>query len=266
MHSLDGILHPYTHEVRPIVFDHELVRGGRDDVVLAHLNHRLVQMSLRLLRAEVWSPEGRKGLHRVTARVVPNTALESPAVVAHARLVLVGGEGVRLHEEIISAGGSITDGKGLRRFNVGETRSALEAETSNEVSVKTRNELKAMWPKLEAPLIQAMEARMKDRLESMQKLLEERKQKEINDTRAILNELKNMIERELDEPQYQQLELWNSSERDQYNRNVQALRLRLKQIPEELEKEIESVNKRYADPQPRLFPVAVTFLVPERNA
>ena len=264
VHSLDGILHPYTHEVRPIVFDHELVRGGRDDVVLAHLNHRLVQMSLRLLRAEVWSPEGRKGLHRVTARVVPNTALESPAVVAHARLVLVGGEGVRLHEEIISAGGSITDGKGLRRFNVGETRSVLEAETSNEVSVKTRNELKAMWLKLEAPLLQAMEARMKDRLESMQKLLEERKQKEINDTRAILNELKNMIERELDEPQYQQLELWNNSERDQYNRNVQALRLRLKQIPEELEKEIELVHKRFADPQPRLFPVAVTFLVPEK--
>ncbi len=32
----------------------------------------------------------------------------------------------------------------------------------------------------------------------------------------------------------------------------------------ELEKEIESVDKRYADPQPRLFPVAVTFLVPEK--
>jgi hypothetical protein len=33
-----------------------------------------------------------------------------------------------------------------------------------------------------------------------------------------------------------------------------------------MEKEIESVNKRYADPQPRLFPVAVTFLVPEKYA
>jgi SNF2 family DNA or RNA helicase len=264
--SLDGIRHPHTQEIRPIVFDQELMRGGRDDIVLAHLNHRLVQMSLRLLRAQVWSPEEVKGLHRVTARVVPNAALESPAVVVHARLVLVGGEGIRLHEEIISAGGLITDGKGIRRFNVGETRSALEAETSNGVSAKTRNELQAMWPKLETSLVQAMEARMKDRLESMQKLLGERKQKEIDDTRAILNELKTMIERELADPQYQQLELWNTSERDQYNRNVQALRLRLKQIPEELEKEIESVHKRYADPQPRLFPVAVTFLIPEKYA
>jgi hypothetical protein len=263
MYCNDGILHPHTQEIRPVVFDHELARG-RDDVVLAHLNHRLVQMALRLLRAEVWTPEGRRGLHRVTARTVPNIALESPAAVVHARLVLVGGEGIRLHEEIISAGGLIQDGKGLRRFNVGDTRAALEAATTKEVSAKMKSELTAMWPKLEVPLIQAMEARMKDRLESMHKLLEERKLKEITDTRSVLNELKIMIERELNEPDYQQLELWNNSEREQYNRNLQALRLRLKQIPEELEKEIESVNKRYADPQPRLFPVAVTFLVPER--
>lgn len=265
MYSNEGIYHPHTGEVRPVVFDHELAKG-RDDVVLAHLNHRLVSMALRLLRAEVWTPEGRRGLHRVTARTVPNITLESPAVVVHARLVLVGGEGIRLHEEIISAGGLIQDGKGLRRFNVGDTRSALDAETSKEVSAKIQNEFKAMWPKLETPLVQAMEARMKDRIESMQKLLEERKQKEIQDTRSVLNELKIMIERELADPDYQQLELWSNSEREQYNRNVAALRLRLRQIPDELEKEIESVNKRYADPQPRLFPVAVTFLVPEKFA
>ena len=41
------------------MFDHALAKG-REDVVLVHLNHRLVQMSLRLLRAEVWSQEGRR--------------------------------------------------------------------------------------------------------------------------------------------------------------------------------------------------------------
>ncbi|MCV5264485.1 hypothetical protein OFC55_43180, partial [Escherichia coli] len=49
---LEGLEHPYTHAVRPITFDHDVARG-RDDVVLVHLNHPLVQMSLRLLRAEV---------------------------------------------------------------------------------------------------------------------------------------------------------------------------------------------------------------------
>ena len=73
-----------------------------------------------------------------------------------------------------------------------------------------------------------------------------------------------MIEGELKDPEYVQLELWTTSEREQYNRNVQALRLRLRQIPEELEKEIAAIERRYAGAQPRLFPVAVTFLVPER--
>ena len=70
----EGFAHPFTGEARPFVFDHALSKG-REDVVLVHLNHRLVQMSLRLLRAEVWSIEGRKRMNRVTARVVPDLAL-----------------------------------------------------------------------------------------------------------------------------------------------------------------------------------------------
>jgi hypothetical protein len=53
---LDGLEHPHTRQLRPIVFDADRA-AGRDDVVLAHLGHRLVQMCLRLLRAEVWAPD-----------------------------------------------------------------------------------------------------------------------------------------------------------------------------------------------------------------
>ncbi len=106
----EGLLHPHTQEVRPITFDHNVARG-RDDVVLVHLNHRLVQMSLRLLRAEVWSGEGSKKLHRVAARIVPDHITSTPLVIAHARLVVIGGDSHRLHEEIISAGGEINQGR-----------------------------------------------------------------------------------------------------------------------------------------------------------
>ncbi|MFM7923100.1 MAG: hypothetical protein ACKPJJ_23005, partial [Planctomycetaceae bacterium] len=84
----EGLEHPHTKEVRPITFD-ESVSRNRDDVVLVHLNHRLPQMCLRLLRAEVWADKGRSKLQRVTARVVPNDVLEFPAVVAFARLVVI---------------------------------------------------------------------------------------------------------------------------------------------------------------------------------
>jgi superfamily II DNA or RNA helicase len=258
----EGLAHPHTGEIRPIVFDHELA-VGRDDVVLAHLNHRLVQVSLRLLRAEVWSPEGQRGLHRVTARRVPNHALEVPAVVAHARLVVVGGEGHRLHEEIISAGGIIRQGR-FRRMNVGQTERALQAALEKPVSEETQGRLAALWPSLRPSLVQALEARMGDRISGIEQLLQERATKEAADIEAVLAELAQAIESELAEPEYQQLELFSEAERTQLSRNTQALRHRLAEIPGEIEAEQAAIRARYADPEPRMFPVAVTFLVPER--
>jgi hypothetical protein len=87
----EGLAHPHTQEVRPITFDHASAKG-RDDVVLVHLNHRLAQMSLRLLRAEVWNVGQRKGLKRITAWIVPDHVLPTPAIIAHARMVVIGGD------------------------------------------------------------------------------------------------------------------------------------------------------------------------------
>ncbi len=258
----EGLAHPHTGEIRPIVFDHELAKD-RDDVVLAHLNHRLVQMALHLLRAEVWAPKGRQGLYRVAARRVPNHVLKYPAVVAHARLVVVGGEGYRLHEEIITAGGRIRQGR-FRRLNVGQVQEALEAATDKAVSPATGQRLQALWPDVQESLKQALEARMQDRLAGMERMLRERADKETADIQAVLTELTQAIEQELAEPEYRQLELWSLEEREQLTRNTQALQLRLAQIPGEIEAEQEAIRARYADPQPRMFPVAVTFLVPDR--
>ena len=111
---------------------------GHDDVVLLHLNHRLVAMCLRLLRAEVWSTEGKKRLHRVTARLVPDTVLRDPAIIAHARLVIIGGDSHRLDEKIIMAGGFLREG----RFCAYECRAdqrALAAQKPIEPSRPCRN-------------------------------------------------------------------------------------------------------------------------------
>ncbi|KKL88041.1 hypothetical protein LCGC14_1928680, partial [marine sediment metagenome] len=124
----EGLAHPHTGEIRPIVFDHNLARG-RDDVVLAHLNHRLVQMCLRLLRAEVWGGGTSRKLHRVIARTVPDHVLRHPAMIAHARLVVIGGDSQRLHEEIIYAGGQIREQR-FRRFDtLREMNDILQAAT-----------------------------------------------------------------------------------------------------------------------------------------
>ncbi|MEW5960363.1 MAG: hypothetical protein AB1801_21765 [Chloroflexota bacterium] len=55
-----------------------------------------------------------------------------------------------------------------------------------------------------------------------------------------------------------------AGQRSQLVRNIAALQARLAQIPAEIEAEQATIQARFADPQPRLLPVAVTFLVPER--
>jgi hypothetical protein len=209
---VEGLAHPHTGEIRPIVFDHTLVRH-RDDVVLVHLNHLLVQMSLRLLRAEVWSREGNKRLHRVTARLVPNHILDIPAVIAHARLVVIGGDSQRLHEEIITAGGEIREGR-FRRMSVGQVENALAAGLSRQPAESVKQRLVELWPRLKPSLAQSLEVRLQDRLGGLEKFLADRADKEVTDITAILQELARTIEAELTEPEYVQLALFSRPERE----------------------------------------------------
>ncbi len=260
----EGLAHPFTGEARPFVFDHALARG-REDVVLVHLNHRLVQMSLRLLRAEVWSQEGqKKRLNQVTARVVPDSSARHLAVVAHARLVVIGGDSQRLHEEIITAGGPIREGRFSRFGSLKEMHDVLASATDEEPADLVKEKLLRLWRYIAEPLHQALEARANDRADGLKKLLQDRADKEVSDITAILNELRQAIQGQLDDPYYRENYLpgFAPAEQEQFERNVDALRRRLTEIPGEINKETEAIRARFADPQPRMFPAAVTFLVP----
>ncbi len=265
-----GLPHPHTGQTRPLVFDHDALRGGRDDVVLAHLGHRLVQMCLRLLRAEVWAgdPETRvrtgRGLARVTAQRVRASQLATPAVLGHGRLVIVGADGQRLHEELITAGGLIREGR-FERMNVTQVAQTLGAALPDPVSPGMQEQLAALWPQHERGLHSALDARARDRRDGLQKSLAERAQKEQADVETVLLELKRSIEASFAEEEIAQLELnlFTSAEKEQFDLNRHSLTERLRQIPAEIEREKAAIRKRFAAPELRLFPVAVTYLVPE---
>ena len=138
-----------------------------------------------------------------------------------------------------------------------------------EVSAESKARFQAFWPKISCPLDNALNARMRDRTASLQTQLQRRADKETQDMKAILSELRRTILHELERSQqYVQLELdlFSTAEREQYHRNISALKRRLAQIPHEIEQEAAQIRARYANPQPRLFPVAVTFLVPQKLA
>jgi len=261
------LLHPHTRVQRPIVFDHALVQG-RDDVVLAHLNHRLVTMSLRLLRAEVWSSGVYRHLYCVTARTVPTLTLDTPAVIAHARLLVLGGDNQRLYEELIAAGGYLRAGRFVR-MNEGQLKTALAAVQDAPVSPTMQQSLCTQWEKHREALQQALESRMRERSTSLQRTLADRANKEQHDIRAILTELQTSILQELRQAQSPtQLTLagFSTDERQQFEYNMSALQERTRQIDTEIVEETARIQRRFANPQPRLFPVTVTYLVPETLA
>ncbi len=259
--ACSGLEHPHTGVRRPITFDHEVAKG-RDDVVLAHLNHRLVQMCLRLLREELWKHDDVKGLHRVSVQAVPNSELDGPAVAVWSRLVITGGDHRRLHEELTLSGGMLPHGGFSRIAQVTRLEALVGMATPVEPNAALFATLKSRFEKSESTILAAVEARSRDRLRVLENTLRIRKESESADLNTVLDELDASIQRELADQGPSQMEMWPEEQRNQLKRDREALKARKERIPEEREQELTLIERRYADPIDRTFPVAVVFLVP----
>jgi SNF2 family DNA or RNA helicase len=259
---LDGLEHPYTKRTRPITFDHE-VAEGRDDVVLVHLNHPLVQMSLRLLRAEVWARDDVKKLNRATVRTLPDAKLDGPAVVVVSRLVITGGNHHRLHEELTEAGGYLRDTGFKREDGIMKLRDWIDSSAPGTIPASLFDALRTRFQKHTEAVSSAVGARSKDRLKVLGNTLESRKQRETEDMTQILDDLEKNLEAELNKEEPKQLSLFSEDERTQLRRDRVALEARLRRIPEERERERLAIEERHSGLVDHTFPVSVILLVPE---
>lgn len=259
-----GLEHPHTGVRRPITFDHD-VANGRDDVILAHLNHRLVQMCLRLLREEIWKLDDVKRLHRVAVRSVPNSELRVPVVTVWSRLVITGGDHHRLHEELTLAGGELEHKRFARITQVGKLEALVAQGSPVEPDQALFDVLKDRFERHEDALMATIEARSRDRLKFLENTLDRRMKSEVADVQIILGELETGIRKEL-KPDRDGGQLYlpgfSPEEMMQVKKDVHALKARLARIPEEREKETAVIERHYANPVDRTFPVAVVFFVP----
>jgi superfamily II DNA or RNA helicase len=268
-----GLAHPHTGARRPITFAHEDALH-RDDVVLAHLLHPLVQRCAGLLRAELWAPDTQRKLQRVTA-VRADDSLASPVLVAFARLVLFGGagsgaEGERLHEELLAVAVRLdsADGAPLERLNVTQC-DAITARLhrwTEPLMTADLAPLVARWDAAQTHVLRALEARAKDRVSSVHKSFEAQGQVEQQRVRSVLEELRSRIGKELTQPgsQLAQGELFVDADelRAQSERWADTLRSRWAQIPDEIARETARIARRYHEPKDLLFPVALVFALP----
>ena len=259
----EGLSHPHTGVIRPITFDHT-VSKGRDDVVLIHLNHRLVQMCLRLMRAEVWAQDDVKRLHRIDVRTLPDDELDGLAVVVISRLLITGGNHHRLHEELTASGGYLKERGFKREPRVGVINDWLNSAVETDLGEERFQEIGRIFEDNEESVCRAVDSRSKERLRNLLNTLESRKEREISDITTVLDDLARAIESELDKEQEpRQLEMFSQDERLQVARDDEALKMRLARIPGEKEREIQAIEHRYLDFTDRTFPVAVIFLPPE---
>jgi superfamily II DNA or RNA helicase len=268
----EGMTDRLSGDELPFTFDRELA-AERDDVVFCHLGHRLVSQSLRLLRAEVWSAGNTGGLARVTARSVAPLSeiveLGDVGVVCHARLVMTGVDGHRLHEELVVAGGRLRGGR-WRTFDTLRDIDTLVRSAGGEPTADIwLNDAVRWWGAVVEPGLQrALERRSETVQESKRRELAERAQAEANAVRTVLTDLQRQIAQDLDAlsaQRVEQLSLFSEPERDQSQRDLDALRRRLEEIPDEIEREVAAVKRRFTDPDCHVFPAAVTLLIPEEE-
>ena len=261
-----GLEHPARpDERRPITFDHELARD-RTDVVLAHLGHPLVRMALALLRAEVWGTGHH--LHRVTIRYA-DPSLGAPVAVAHGRLVITGASGHRLHEQLIFAGAaarraSVPSGSACRR-----PTARSRSRATRPVPPTLRDQLIPRAAGGAEPLRAALQARAGDRARQLTATLARRARGGAGARRGDAQRARG------DDPARGVRRARRSAAADHRPR---ARRRRpppgrarpavargrgSTRSPARSSAEQAAIARRYADPAHRLFPAAVTLLVPE---
>src|SRR5262249_47048441 len=136
--------------------------------------------------------------HRVSASFAADQSLRQTAAIAHARLVVTGQDGHRLHEEVISAGGSVRQGR-FARLGVGEVKKVMASATTKPVEASMERALADQWSSVEDALYRALESRAEEVTTSLDRRLKERADFEATSVEDVLNDLKRHIEAELTE-------------------------------------------------------------------
>jgi superfamily II DNA or RNA helicase len=257
----------------PITFNPSSAKG-RHDVVLAHLGHPLVDMSARLLRAAVWS--GHSGLHRVTAVVSDDPALEQTLMGAYSRFVLVGADGIRLHEEVLYAGGWLREDGTFRRVeSLSAVSGMLDRGLSDGVPAAPhlQERLASLWPRASQGLVTALERRAEERLGSLTSKLGAREQDEQRRIITASQRFAETLRRALEAGSAEEDALFSMvegrgdpGELKQYQRDRENWEKKLRTLDAERDRELARVASRYSSITPHSFPVAVIFVVPRREA
>jgi superfamily II DNA or RNA helicase len=283
--ALEGLADPLNGERRLLAFDPS-VAEGREDVVYAHLGHPLVAHCTRLLRSAIWG--SRTGLRRATAVEVAlpedlDLRLERGGllVVAFARLVVVGGDGARLHEEVLLAGRELPPPPARsRRVELDTHRyqglrvaveASLEPGACSPAPPSAQRRLAESWAEVAPQLAGDVGRRAEQTYEGLARAFGQRQADEARQVKATFDQLGRTLREALEGPgplgpvQLSFADL-GPAERQQLERDRRAWRERLEGLDAERDRELRALAARFAGARYLVFPCAVALCSPSRSA
>jgi superfamily II DNA or RNA helicase len=254
-------LHNHVEDFRlPVTFD-PAVAHGHQDVAYLHVGHPLVARCLRTLRAQVWGAAVDRRINRATVRFAD---VAEPVAVAHARVVVNGSDGSTLDEVIEPAAVRVGGRQG--RLNVGDTRAAVASATVAAPAGHVRDRYVDQWQRVRPALQEALRIRAEEIRRQRGRAMDAKRDAEERRLRGTLADLQSSIRRRLDELErsedVEQLRLFDTDERRQFDADVRALRDRVQRIGDDIDTEVGILRRRYAVRDVNWFPVAVEFLIP----
>ncbi|MFS0853294.1 DISARM system SNF2-like helicase DrmD [Microbacterium sp. 179-I 3D4 NHS] len=257
---------------RPITFDEQRARH-RTDVVYAHLGHPLIQRAARELRGQVWTRT--EHVRGVSAVVVEG--LDQSFAAGVARLVLVGEGGARLHEEVFLAGTRLS-----RRQELGMEKterllaSALDGTRLTQPSDRVLENLAVDWNR-KVDVVDGLRNRVNaaihrraERLRSdVEADLDERRNADLATIDGIFSRFRGTLENTLAAAEEarrsgEEMLFQLPEEKQQRDRDLTRVQLRLTHLEDERQAEREAVERRYRDVKAHTFVAALVFaLTPE---
>jgi superfamily II DNA or RNA helicase len=267
LHGLEDPLDPSI--LRPLTLDADRASA---DVVHAHLGSRLVDQAQRLLRSAVWGEHATlTRVTGVTADLPPEVRADEVLVTIVTRLVLVGADGTRLHEEILLAARAIPASRRSRRLEVEERRfnalrtaveAALEPDACQPADLASSRRLAAGWSDLRQLLAGDVSARAAVRKAALERDLASREADALSRVDVITEHMRRTLTDALAEPASVQLSFddLDQPERRQVEVDRAAWSARLDGLDAERDRERAAVERRYRGVRELTFPVAVVLL------
>lgn len=268
--NLKDLEDPITKTRRFVTFDTDLAKPSPGPL-LAHLNHPLVAHATALLRSQVWTTTTQDQLHRVTSRHYDPSKVEGGydwigdlAVVAHARVLITGADGNRLHEQVVARAARYRDGRWAQLDADIHADRLWTARMADAAPADA--ELRTQWGRVSDDLVANLEKRGQRLAEIKQKALQSRMEEELtrleSDVERAAAAMRDALDRTRTRLDDAQQSLFAEEESTQLQLDYDLLAARHETIFGKVKRETDEVRKRYATQDVRVFPISVTFLHP----